>query len=143
MTIGEFAQASGLSIPALRFYDEKGLLEPYDVDPATEYRRYVAAQVRRAAVIKVLRQIGLSLTQVAQAVNNPDRIQEVVAQFTRDLATERARQDAAISYAPRSCRPTRSPPRSATAAPLRRPGWVRWCRWISSRRSSRTPRPAT
>jgi DNA-binding transcriptional MerR regulator len=52
MTIGEFAQASGLSISALRFYDEKGLLEPYHVDPATGYRRYVAAQVRRAAVIK-------------------------------------------------------------------------------------------
>jgi hypothetical protein len=42
--------------------------------------------------------MGLSLTQVAEAVNNPDRIQEVVAQFTRDLAAERAGQDAAISY---------------------------------------------
>ena len=50
-TIGEFSQISGLSVKALRFYDEKGLLKPAHVDAASDYRYYDAACVERARVI--------------------------------------------------------------------------------------------
>ncbi|MBE0975558.1 MerR family DNA-binding transcriptional regulator, partial [Escherichia coli] len=40
MTVGEFALATGLSVKALRFYDERGLLAPADVDVDSGYRRY-------------------------------------------------------------------------------------------------------
>jgi DNA-binding transcriptional MerR regulator len=40
MSIGMFSFHSGLSIPALRHYDEVGLLPPAFVDPQTGYRRY-------------------------------------------------------------------------------------------------------
>ena len=96
MTIGRFAHASGLTIKALRFYDEKGLLEPRSVDQDTGYRRYSAGQLRRAAMIKVLRQMGMSLAQVREVVDNPDRAAEHLARFKGDLDIQRARQDSAM-----------------------------------------------
>ena len=97
MTIGEFAQASGLTITALRFYGEKGLLEPRAVDPDTGYRQYAGGQVRRAVLIKLLREMGMPLSSVAEIVDDPDRAGELLARFRRDLEAERARQDAAIA----------------------------------------------
>ncbi len=43
MTIGEFAREAGLTAKALRLYDEMGLIEPAEVDPATGYRYYAPA----------------------------------------------------------------------------------------------------
>ena len=40
ISIGRFARPSGLSIGALRHYDELDLLRPADVDRFTGYRRY-------------------------------------------------------------------------------------------------------
>jgi DNA-binding transcriptional MerR regulator len=39
LSIGVFALVSGLSINALRHYDDLGLLRPAVVDPLTGYRR--------------------------------------------------------------------------------------------------------
>ena len=44
ITIGEFALSTGVSVKALRFYDDRGLLTPAEVDPHSGYRRYSAAQ---------------------------------------------------------------------------------------------------
>ena len=46
LTIGRFAQLSRLSISALRFYDDSGILKPASVQPETGYRRYSAASGR-------------------------------------------------------------------------------------------------
>lgn len=40
LNIGGFSLVTGLSITALRHYDEVGLLTPAQVDPTTGYRRY-------------------------------------------------------------------------------------------------------
>ena len=64
MTVGEFALATGLSAKALRFYDERGLLAPADVDAHSGYRRYAPAQIRTAAQIRVLRAAGLTVDDV-------------------------------------------------------------------------------
>jgi DNA-binding transcriptional MerR regulator len=45
MTIGRFARISGLSVHALRHYDEVGILTPAEVDADSGYRRYRRAQV--------------------------------------------------------------------------------------------------
>lgn len=99
MTIGEFAALSGLSAKALRFYDEKGLLAPRDVDPTTGYRRYGAGQVRRAATIKLLRDMGMPLAQVREAVDRPDESDRIVADFRARVAADRERQDRAMRVA--------------------------------------------
>lgn len=43
--VGEFARLVRVPVKTLRYYDEIGLFAPTDVDPATGYRRYTAAQL--------------------------------------------------------------------------------------------------
>lgn len=50
ISIGEFALSTGLSVNALRFYDERGLLVPAEVDPHTGYRRDGRRRARRPSV---------------------------------------------------------------------------------------------
>ncbi|RNI24873.1 MerR family transcriptional regulator [Flexivirga caeni] len=71
LTIGAFARLVGLSSSALRFYDDCGLLQPYDVDPASGYRYYSAGQERRAATISRLRGIGLPLQDIRTVLDGP------------------------------------------------------------------------
>ena len=73
MTIGEFALCTGLSVKALRFYDERGLLTPADVDPYSGYRRYSASQLRTATTILILRTAGLGDEDVRTARDEPAR----------------------------------------------------------------------
>ena len=61
--IGEFARLGGVSVRALRHYDEIGLLRPAKVDPLTGYRGYSAAQLGQLNRIMALKELGLSLVQ--------------------------------------------------------------------------------
>jgi len=58
MSIGEFARSSGLSLKALRLYDELELLPPARVDPGSGYRFYEVGQLEQARLVAALRQIG-------------------------------------------------------------------------------------
>jgi len=49
LSIGRFAQKTGLSVHTPRHYDEVGLLPPAETDPLTGYRRYRREQIRAAA----------------------------------------------------------------------------------------------
>ncbi|MGW8554845.1 DNA polymerase III subunit beta family protein [Streptomyces tubercidicus] len=64
MPIGVFAQRSGLTSSALRFYADSGLLPPAEVDPVSGYRYYSADQVARATVLRQLREIAMPLSGV-------------------------------------------------------------------------------
>lgn len=97
MTIGRFAQLSGLSVKALRHYDETGLLVPAHVDSESGYRWYRPGQARAGATIGVLRSMGVPLEVVRKIVSEPDRSDEHLGQWRAGLAAERARQDAAIA----------------------------------------------
>jgi effector-binding domain-containing protein len=63
---------SRLSIKALRWYDECGLLAPAWVDPASGYRYYRASQVNRAEAIRILRLIDLPLDEIGQILAEDD-----------------------------------------------------------------------
>lgn len=71
LTIGAFARLVGLSSSALRFYDDCGLLQPYEVDSASGYRYYSAEQERRATTISRLRGIGLPLQDIRTVLDGP------------------------------------------------------------------------
>ncbi len=62
MAIGAFSAATRISVRMLRHYDEHGVLVPAYVDPATGYRRYAAAQLRDAAVLRRLRDVGFGVS---------------------------------------------------------------------------------
>src|ERR1700694_3877511 len=63
--IGDFSKLSMVSVKALRYYDELGLLRPERVDEFTGYRYYAAGQLTRLNRILVLKDLGLSLQQIA------------------------------------------------------------------------------
>lgn len=64
LSIGRFADATGLTVKALRHYDEIGLLAPARVDPDNGYRYYDAAQVEDAVTIRRLRALELPLDEI-------------------------------------------------------------------------------
>jgi DNA-binding transcriptional MerR regulator len=68
LSIGEFSVKTGLSIPALRHYDEVGLLRPARVDPGTGYRRYRIDQAPQAKLIRHLRSVDLPIDQIRKAL---------------------------------------------------------------------------
>lgn len=68
MKIGDFARLGQVSVRMLRHYDEIGLLTPESVDPWTGHRSYRAAQLARLNRIVALKDLGLTLEQVGQAL---------------------------------------------------------------------------
>jgi DNA-binding transcriptional MerR regulator len=72
LSIGRFARLTGISIGALRHYDELDLLRPARVDPVTGYRSYTGDQVERARLIARLRDLELPLEEVRAVVEADD-----------------------------------------------------------------------
>ena len=64
LSIGRFGRQTGLTIEALRHYDELGVLKPALVDPVTGYRRYRPAQLEHAREAAWLRSLDMPLDQV-------------------------------------------------------------------------------
>ena len=77
LSIGRFARLSGLTVKALRHYDDQGLLEPAHVDEWTGYRYYTADQARDAIAIRRLRELELPLDEIAAVLRaDPDTVRE-------------------------------------------------------------------
>jgi len=91
LSIGEFSVRTGLSIPALRHYDEVGLLRPARVDPGTGYRRYRLDQAPQAKLIRHLRSVDLPIDQIRRALaDQSGRDAAAGLQLHRERLLERA-----------------------------------------------------
>lgn len=99
MTVGEFALATGLSTKALRFYDERGLLAPADVDAHSGYRRYAPGQIRTAAQIRVLRAAGLTVDDVRSVLADPASLPARLEAHAAELRRRRDLEDRALALA--------------------------------------------
>jgi DNA-binding transcriptional MerR regulator len=66
--IGDFSRIARVSCRLLRHYDEIGLFKPARIEQETGYRYYGAAQLPTLNRILVLRDLGLSLEQIAKAL---------------------------------------------------------------------------
>jgi MerR family redox-sensitive transcriptional activator SoxR len=66
LTIGELSERSGVSTSALRFYEDRGLIESRRT--TGNQRRYVKATLRRVAFIRTAQRVGLTLEEVAEAL---------------------------------------------------------------------------
>jgi DNA-binding transcriptional MerR regulator/effector-binding domain-containing protein len=60
-----------LSIKTLRHYHDVGLLTPAEIDPSSGYRRYDAAQVPTAQVIRRFRELGMPVDEVISVLRAP------------------------------------------------------------------------
>ncbi|TWH32091.1 DNA-binding transcriptional MerR regulator [Isoptericola variabilis J7] len=90
---------TGLSVKALRHYDDTGLLRPAEVDPVSRYRRYGVDQVRPGVVVRALRDAGVPLREVAQALEGDPA--DVLARHRDRVLREREREDRAHDTARR------------------------------------------
>ncbi len=66
--IGQFAMATGLSVSAVRFYANRGVLHPAEIDPRTGYRRFTEEQVSDGRLIRDLRRLEIPLSEIARAI---------------------------------------------------------------------------
>jgi MerR family redox-sensitive transcriptional activator SoxR len=64
LSIGQVAERTGLSVSALRFYEEAGLVAPSR--NAGGQRRYPRADLRRLSFIMIAQQLGFSLEDIRQ-----------------------------------------------------------------------------
>jgi DNA-binding transcriptional MerR regulator len=72
LSIGEFARLSGLSVGALRHYDEVGIITPASVDRSTSYRRYRREQLDDARFVVTLREMEMPLEEIRELFASDD-----------------------------------------------------------------------
>ena len=97
ISIGEFARRSRLSLKALRLYDERGVLVPSRVDPASGYRYYDTAQLDDARLVVMMRELQLPLVAVKELLAcDPADAAARIAEHWRDAeAAHDARRELA------------------------------------------------
>jgi DNA-binding transcriptional MerR regulator len=125
LAIGDFSQATHLSIKTLRHYHRVGLLEPADVDPGTGHRRYTIDQIATAQVIRRFRSLDMPLEEIQQVIAAPDvptRNALISGHLSRLEATLARTQEAAASLRdllrpPDACAPVVIEHRQVPATP--------------------------
>lgn len=68
LPIGELARRTGLSVSAIRFYEEKGLVEAWRTEG--NQRRFPRSDIRRLSFILISQQLGLSLGEIEEALSS-------------------------------------------------------------------------
>ena len=91
LSIGRFARLTGLSIGALRHYDELDLLRPVAVDRFTGYRYYSADQLDLGRAIARLRDLEVPLEEIRAVLGTDDP-----AEQRRRVAGQAARVQARV-----------------------------------------------
>lgn len=92
LTIGEVAERSGVSTSALRFYEGRGLITAERT--AGNQRRYAPAVLRRIAFLRAAQRVGLTLEEVAEALDSlPAGRTPTKADWARLSAAWRTRLD--------------------------------------------------
>lgn len=96
LSIGEVADRAGVATSALRFYETKGLIESERTDG--NQRRYPRAVLRRVALIRAGQEVGLTLAELAEALDRlPHDKTPTKADWQRLSRSWRKRLDAQIA----------------------------------------------
>jgi DNA-binding transcriptional MerR regulator len=117
LVIGRFARLAGLSVGALRHYDELDLLRPAFVDPVTGYRSYRREQLATGQAIARLRDLELPLDSIRAylAADDPADQRRVLASHRDRLAARTARlQRITHLVGQLAAEPTTKPPTTET-----------------------------
>ena len=97
LRIGDFSRLSQVTVKTLHHYDSIGLLKPSHVDPFTDYRYYTLDQLPRIHSIMALKELGMSLEEIAQLLEDlpPEQIRGMFrlkqAEAQQRLREEQAR----------------------------------------------------
>ena len=68
ITIGELARRTGLPVRTLRFYSDRGLVEPAGRSDAG-YRLYDEDAQARVALVRTLRELGVDLPTIGRVLD--------------------------------------------------------------------------
>ncbi|WP_030194399.1 MerR family transcriptional regulator [Streptomyces sp. NRRL S-87] len=116
-TIGDFARHGRVSVRMLRHYDALGLLRPALVDPFTGYRSYEAAQLARLNRVIALKDLGFTLQQVGEILDDKVGAEELRAMLRlrrAELAAARAAAEARLAQVEARLRSIESEGRMST-----------------------------
>ena len=83
--IGQLAGIYKISGKTLRYYDELGLLKPQYVDQMTGYRYYTSSQIPVLNEIFLLKEMGLSLKEIAYLMQREEEKDNTVLKGVLDL----------------------------------------------------------
>jgi MerR family redox-sensitive transcriptional activator SoxR len=101
LTIGELAHRTGLSVSAIRFYEQRGLVSP--ARTSGNQRRFPRSDIRRLSFALIAQQLGLSLGEIeAELATLPDGRAPTHEDWEAISARVRARLDARISMLERT-----------------------------------------
>ncbi|HHG90758.1 MAG TPA: redox-sensitive transcriptional activator SoxR [Devosia sp.] len=64
LSIGQIAERTGLSVSAIRYYEEQGLVKPER--NAGGQRRFEAADIRRLSFVLITQEFGFTIEQIRQ-----------------------------------------------------------------------------
>ncbi|MCA2211503.1 MerR family transcriptional regulator [Jidongwangia harbinensis] len=94
-SIGEVARRTGLSVSAIRFYSDTGIVTPAE-HTAAGYRRYDIRAVARLELVRTLRELGAGLDDIRQLLADkitlPDLASAHLALVERQLGRFQARR---------------------------------------------------
>ena len=63
-SIGEASERSGVKATTIRFYEDKGLIEP--MRTGGNQRRFLRSDIRRLSFILIVQKLGLSLEEIGE-----------------------------------------------------------------------------
>lgn len=72
LSIGQMAKLNRVSERALRLYQQKGILEPHEIDEQTGYRHYSISQSTKLDMIMQLQFLGFSLDEIKEINDEKD-----------------------------------------------------------------------
>lgn len=110
VTIGTFAEAAGVNVETVRFYQRKGLISAPD-KPRGSIRRYGSADVARVKFVKSAQRLGFSLDEIVDLLTLEDgtqcvdakRLAERKLHQVREKLADLSRMEAALSGLVRAC----------------------------------------
>ncbi len=91
LKIGEFSKLVCITVKALRFYDQEGLLKPAHVDSQNGYRLYDMSQVAEGWKIVTLKELGLSLPEIAEVMTGNPTFDQIRGMLTLKKAQQKLR----------------------------------------------------
>jgi DNA-binding transcriptional MerR regulator len=95
LKIGEVAGLAGVSVDTVRFYERRGLLRAPE-RTASGYRKYPRSAIERIVLTRQLRQLGMTLEEIAAAMGAAEHGTECSTELWR-LELVRDRIDAKLA----------------------------------------------
>ena len=67
ITIGQLSVRTGVAVSAIRFYEDKGLLQ--SIRTSGNQRRFLRSDIRRVSFVLIAQRLGLSLTEIEEQLS--------------------------------------------------------------------------